>query len=547
MPNRPAGRRCPHQPARQPLSKEDEASRIAELETDLAETREYLQTREEQHERANEELQAASEEIQSANEELQSINEELETSKEELESANEELTTVNDEMSHRNIELNVLNNDLVNFQNSTRLVVLLLGRDLTIRRVSPQAEKQFGLLAADVGRPISHIRHNLVLADDTKTPLDLEAFCVEVMSSASEREREVLDQAGRWHSLRARPYTTSDENVDGAVLLLLEIDELKQSEQAVAAARDYAENIVATVRDPLLVLDSDLRVESANRAFYQVFQVEPAETVGKFVYDLGDHQWDIPRLRELLEEILPERTSIEEFQVEHEFKQLGRRTMLLNARTIQNPLRKTERILLAIEDITERKQLEEKLQASETLYRRLFETAKDGVLILDADTGRILDANPFMTELSGYSTAEFIGKELWEIGLFRDKAANDSRVSRTALEGRYPLRPPAAQFQETISRSRSSSLATSISGITGASHSATFETSPIAAAWKCCSGGRRPSCRTCTAARTSSWRCSVTSCAVLSLPSPTPCNCSVSSGRAKTRFSSRPAASSNVK
>ena len=193
----------PEPPGWQPLSKEDEASRIAELETDLAETREYLQAREELHERANEELQAASEEIQSANEELQSINEELETSKEELESANEELTTVNDEMSHRNIELNVLNNDLVNFQNSTRLVVLLLGRDLTIRRVSPQAEKQFGLLAADMGRPISHIRHNLVHADDTKTPLDLEAFCVEVMSSASEREREVLDQAGRWHSLRA--------------------------------------------------------------------------------------------------------------------------------------------------------------------------------------------------------------------------------------------------------------------------------------------------------------------------------------------------------
>jgi two-component system CheB/CheR fusion protein len=442
----------PEQPARQSLSKEDEASRIAELETDLAETREYLQTREEQHERASEELQAASEEIQSANEGLQSINEELETSKEELESANEELTTVNDEMSHRNVELNILNNDLVNFQNSTRLVVLLLGRDLTIRRFSPQAEKRFALLAADVGRPISHIRHNLVLADDTKTPLDLEAFCVEVMSSASEREREVLDQAGRWHSLRARPYTTSDEKVDGAVLLLLEIDELKQSEQAVAAARDYAENIVATVREPLLVLNSELRVESANRAFYHVFQVEPAETVGKFIYDLGDHQWDIPRLRELLEETLQERTSIEEFQVEHEFKQLGRRTMLLNARTIQNPLRKTERILLAIEDITERKQLEEKLQDSETLYRQLFVTAKDGFLILDADTGRILEANPFMTELSGYSTAEYIGKELWEIGIFRDKAANDAALRELLLKGdiRYDHLPLSSRNDQQV-------------------------------------------------------------------------------------------------
>ncbi|NQV23198.1 MAG: PAS domain S-box protein [Rhodopirellula sp.] len=442
----------PEQPARQSLSKEDEASRIAELETELAEMREYLQTREEQHEQASEELQAASEEIQSANEELQSLNEELETSKEELESTNEELTTVNDEMSHRNIELNVLNNDLMNFQNSTRLIVLLLGRDLTIRRYSSQAEKQFALLAADVGRPIGHIRHNLVLADDSRTPLDLESFCDQVMSSASEQEREVLDQAGRWHSLRARPYTTSDENVDGAVLLLLEIDQLKQSEQEVAAARDYAENIVATVRDPLLVLNSDLRVESANRAFYHVFHVEPAETVGKFIYDLGNQQWDIPRLRELLEKILLERTSIDEFQVELEFNQLGRRTMLLNARTIQNPLRKTERILLAIEDITERKQLEEKLQASETLYHQLFETAKDGVLILDADTGRILEANPFMTELSGYSTAEFIGKELWEIGLFHDKAANDAALRELLLKGdiRYDHLPLNSQSDQPV-------------------------------------------------------------------------------------------------
>ena len=425
----------PKQPARQSLSKEDEASRVAELEAELTETREYLRAREEQHERISEELQAASEEIQSANEELQSINEELETSKEELESTNEELITVNDEMSLRNVELNSLNSDLINFQNSTRLVVLLLGRDLSIRRFSPQAEKQFGLLSTDVGRPVSHIRHNLVHADDTKTPLDLEALCVEVMSSATEREREVLDQAGRWHSLRARPYTTSDEIVDGAVLLLLEIDELKQSEQAVAAARDYAENIVATVREPLLVLNSELRVESANLAFYHVFGVEPDETIGKFIYDLGDHQWDIPRLRELFDEILQQRTRIEEFLVEYESRRLGRRSMLLNARAIQNPLRKTERILLAIEDITERKQLEDKLQASETLYHQLFETARDGVLILDADTGRILEANPFMTELSGYATDEYIGKELWEIGLFRDRTANNAALRELRLKG----------------------------------------------------------------------------------------------------------------
>ena len=118
----------------------DPSRRESELERDLAETRDYLQSVQEQHKATNEELQASNEEVQSANEELQSINEELETSKEELESANEELTTVNDEMGRRNAELSRLNSDLTNFQTSARQAIVVLGRDLAIRRFSAQAE-----------------------------------------------------------------------------------------------------------------------------------------------------------------------------------------------------------------------------------------------------------------------------------------------------------------------------------------------------------------------------------------------------------------------
>ncbi len=204
----------------------------------------------------------SNEEVQSANEELQSINEELETSKEELESANEELTTVNEEMANRNVELNRLNSDLVNVQTSTQLAIVLLGRNLTIRRFSAQAEKQFNLLAADVGRPFSSVRHNLDLPD-------LDRFITEVIDTVRAGEREVQDKDGRWFSLRVRPYLTLDNKVDGAVLVLVDISDLKRSEQAIAAARDYAEAIIRTARDPLLVLDADLRVETANEAFYR--------------------------------------------------------------------------------------------------------------------------------------------------------------------------------------------------------------------------------------------------------------------------------------
>ena len=160
-------------------SASEESRRVAELESELAETRDYLQSIQEQQEAANEELQASNEEVQSANEELQSINEELETSKEELESANEELTTVNEEMAHRNAELSRLNSDLVNIQTSAHLAIVLLRRDLTIRRFSAQAEKQFNLLATDIGRPFSHVRHNLVFeerrAESASTPFICDA------------------------------------------------------------------------------------------------------------------------------------------------------------------------------------------------------------------------------------------------------------------------------------------------------------------------------------------------------------------------------------
>ncbi len=220
------------------VSRKQESRRVHAIESELAETRDYLQSIQEQHEAANEELQASNEEVQSANEELQSINEELETSKEELESANEELTTVNEEMANRNQELNRLNADLSNLQASTKLPLLVIGRDLTIRRFSSMAEKLFNLLAVDVGRPLSGIRHNLVAPESERrptTPYRIEDLVREVIDNVRAQEREVLDKEDRWYTLRVHPYLTDDKRVDGAVLVLVDITDLKRTEQATSS------------------------------------------------------------------------------------------------------------------------------------------------------------------------------------------------------------------------------------------------------------------------------------------------------------------------
>ena len=392
-------------------------SQVARLEEELLAAREYTQSLVEQQEAANEELQSSSEELQSSNEELQSINEELETAKEELESSNEELATLNDELQNRNLELTKLNDDLNNLHISTNIPILFLGRDLRIRRFTPQAERALNLVATDVGRPISNIKLKLNIPD-------LESLIVEVIETITVNEREVRDDEGRWYLMRMRPYKTADNKIDGAVIALVDIDALKRFEVELLEARDYAEAIIRTARDPLLVLNAELRVITGNPAFYRDFKVESADWEGGLIYEVGNRQWDIPELRELLEDIVPNNSFFNDFVVTHDFEHLGRRTMLLNARRLDDLSGQPSRILLGIQDVTDRLEFQAAVQRSETRYRRLFEASKDGVLIVDPESRKILDANPFMSELLNYTREELLGRELFEIGLLRDEEMN---------------------------------------------------------------------------------------------------------------------------
>jgi two-component system CheB/CheR fusion protein len=321
----------------------------SELEKELQSTSAHLQTIVEEMETSQEELKSANEELQSTNEELQSTNEEMITSKEELQSLNEELTTLNAEMVSKNDELSEVNNDMKNLLDSMQFPTIFLDNNLKIKRFTPYAMKIANLIQGDVGRPITDIVTNLEYKDLIKDVKD-------VLRTLVFKETQVQTSDGTWYQMRVIPYRTDNNIIDGVVITFSDITEFKKMTDLMMERTKYAEGIIRTVREPLVVLNSDLRVVSANPAFYRTFQVTPQEVDGQLLYGLGNRQWDIPALRQLLEEILPKNTQVEDFQVVHEFPRIGRKQMLLNARQIVLEDRQTQWILLAIEDVTDRKE-----------------------------------------------------------------------------------------------------------------------------------------------------------------------------------------------
>jgi two-component system, chemotaxis family, CheB/CheR fusion protein len=328
---------------------DDVASRHT-LEEELRATRAELQSTIEQMDGVVEQQKAANEEITSVNEELQSTNEELETSKEELQSYNEELHTINNQLQHKIRELEEITDDQTNLLAGTETATLFLDGDYQIKWFSPASKDLLDLVPSDIGRPLRSFAPRFAdpnLLRDAGT----------VLTQLTRIESEVRSDEGKWYLRRLFPYRTKDNRIAGIVLTLTDITERKQAADAINEERLYAHAIVEPIPQPLLVLDADFRVRSANRAFYALFQVGEETTENKLVFELGNGQWDIPPLRTLLEEVLQENKEGADFRVDHLFEVLGQRTMLLKARRLSREGRR-DLILLAIEDITARSQAE---------------------------------------------------------------------------------------------------------------------------------------------------------------------------------------------
>jgi len=306
---------------------------LARVKLDLMGTKESMQSIIEEQEATNEELKSANEEIQSSNEELQSTNEELETAKEELQSTNEELTTLNEELQNRNVELNQVNNDLLNLLASVNIPILMVGNDLTIRRFTPMAERIFNLIPSDVGRRLSDLNRSILVPDLDKT-------IRQVIDDLSIVERETQDRDGHWYLLRVRPYRTRDNKIEGAVLVLIDVGELRQA----------LEVVLGMVHQPLLMLGADLKVRSSNQSFLQSFGLAPDQIVGRLIYEMSDKQWDIPQLHTLLDEMLPRKRQVSDFPLEANFPKAGFRKLRLSASRFFEEGKGMPLILLAMQE-----------------------------------------------------------------------------------------------------------------------------------------------------------------------------------------------------
>jgi two-component system CheB/CheR fusion protein len=235
-----------------------------------------------------------------------------------------------------------------NLLNSTEIATIFLDGELRVKRYTERARDLVRLIESDIGRPLSDLtsslRYDALLAD-----------CQGVLRTLIPVEREVQDEEGRWHLVRVIPYRRADNVIDGLVLTVVDIDATKKAEERARAGREHFRSIVQTVREPTLMLNAELRVVQANPAFLKLFVIPAEQVEGRLIYELGSGQWNIPRLRELLERILPDHTVIEDFRVEHDFPGIGQRTFLLNARLLPVPDGDKALIIMAFEDVTPRR------------------------------------------------------------------------------------------------------------------------------------------------------------------------------------------------
>ena len=356
------------------------------------------------------------------NEEFQSTNKQLETSKEELHSLNEELTTLNIQLQQKIEDERRLTDDLNNLLSSSGIATLFLDRDLQIMRFTPSTRDLFNVVAKDVGRPFSDITGNIydpaLLAD-----------AASVLENLKPIEAQVQAEDNKWFIRRILPYQTQDRKIEGVVITFSDVTELKVLEQASQVAQKFAEAIVGTVREPMLVLNKDLHVVKASRSFLKTFRTTPEDTEGKALYELQDGQWAQSAFRDLLEKILPDKTIVKDHEITVDLGNEDTRSMLVNARAVLDDSNGSKFILLALEDVTDQIEIAHGLKDREARLSAILDAAPEAIITIN-ETGVVTSYSPAAKTILGFRSDEVVGQNVKMLMPAPHQEKHDDYMSR---------------------------------------------------------------------------------------------------------------------
>jgi len=335
-----------------------DSSRVAELEKIVEALQEELLETSRELEISSADQEAINEEAQSLNEEFQSTNEELETSKEELQSLNEELTALNGQLTATVSQQRNTADDLENILRSSELAIVFLDSALNIRFFSSAAKTLLNAIESDIGRPVEDLAHRF---EDDNLLKDIRS----VLQKKVALSREVRSDSGEWYTRRILPYRAHIGLTEGVVVTFINISVMKAAEIRVEEARAYADNVIDTALQPAVVIDDELRIVSSNSSFRDLFQVTVTDSVGQPLTAIAKACLDVPVVNVFLDRTQAEAAPIENYEVEIVLPR-GPRQMLLTSRKIPGTIGTGRRMLLAIDDITERKLINETLEIAKS-------------------------------------------------------------------------------------------------------------------------------------------------------------------------------------
>ena len=336
--------------------------------------------------------------------EHQPQNHELEALERELQSLKDELAALNDQLRQKAEEEKRLSSDPGNLLTRTGFATLFLDRHLNIVRFTPAARSLFDVKATDVGRPLSDVTQRI---DDPNMFEDGR----KVLQDLLPVEREVKSDDGKWFMRRILPYRTQTGETEGIVITFADVTDLKLLQQADKLAQDFAENIVDTLREPLLVLDENFAIVRAGHSYLALFGVTADDLLGQSLFEVQDGLWDHSDLRERLKRILPDRTTLEAFEITIDIDDLGKRTLLVNARRVRQLGDGRNLILLVAHDVTERLRTQRGLEEREARLRALVDAAPEAIITTD-EHGIIGSFSPAAQSMLGYTEQEVIGQNV---------------------------------------------------------------------------------------------------------------------------------------